>query len=156
MCLLGWMKRGIHARADRRAATRVITPSHSASVCPSSCPNTQTTRLAPYIKDLGLDCSLSVSPAQHRGELCHQPGKQSQWCTNVAVITVETPLRVFTIQGGRLVRFKESNSHSLTRKHTLKTHTVIQQTFNAQGLKTGDLHNESLRKCVNLGEFSIS
>lgn len=61
MCLLGWMKRGIHARADRRAARRVITPSHSALVCPSSCPNTQTARLTPYIKDLDPNCTLSSS-----------------------------------------------------------------------------------------------
>ncbi|KAI9546340.1 hypothetical protein NQZ68_027506 [Dissostichus eleginoides] len=98
MCLLGWMKRGIHARADRRAARRVITPSHSAPVCPGSCPNTQTARLAPHIKDLRPDGSLGSGPAQHRGRLCHRPGK-SQRSTNAVVITVENPTEMEEAKG---------------------------------------------------------
>jgi len=148
------MKRGIHARADRRAARRVITPSHSAPVCPGSCPNTQTARLAPHIKDLRPDGSLGSGPAQHRGRLCHRPGK-SQRSTNAVVITVENPPESFhdlMMQKDDSKRFEltlpKVEGH-LLHAHTVKpTHTVIKQTFNE--------YNESLRKFVTLGEFSIS
>lgn len=73
MCLLGWMKRGIHAKADRRAARRVITPSLSAPVCPGSCPNTQTLLLAPHIKDPAPDCSLHQPCATQKATVRHKP-----------------------------------------------------------------------------------
>lgn len=84
MCLLGWMKRGIHAKADRRAAWRVITPSLSAPVCPGSCPNTQMLLLGPHFKAW---TAAVISPALHRKRLCVTNHRNPQRFTNLSVIS---------------------------------------------------------------------
>jgi len=67
MCLFRVDEEGHSCQADRRAAMRVITPSHSAPVCPGSCAETPK-QLASLRTSKGWTVGRRVgfSAAQHR------------------------------------------------------------------------------------------
>ena len=149
MCLLGWMKRGIHARADRRAARRVITPSHSAPICPSSCPNTQTSRPAPHIKEPEPDGRLGSGSVQHRGRLCHQAAREKNSGAQIQLWSSwKAPWDFYTL----IWWHRERDSRN--SKNSTQTHTHW-STLSHWVWTAWDLHNESFGKCVHRGEFSI-
>lgn len=68
---------GHSCQGRQESERRVITPSHCAPVCPSSCPNTQTARLARHFKERDADCSLSSAP--HRGVYVVSNQREEQW-----------------------------------------------------------------------------